>query len=275
MTPDQNPPSEKRSKSVLWPGLALVAICLVGGLGPAFAQLPPDDDEGQAVASKPSKKHAKATESSADAQPYYVDGVEYKPYVPDAPQKPSRSKHDAGSDAADDNNPDVSPLVPGYVPKPAPKSSLAADTHRAKSTVTGDQGGSDDDQASQAHESQSSSSAAPLKRPRYGVAIIRALDKVTAESVMFEVPVGETRRYKGLTYTVKACETNAPDEARPDVMAYLEISTVPFVRSNEPTQPAHLIFRGWTFAASPGINAMQHAVYDAWVVNCKDPKAIS
>ena len=55
----------------------------------------------------------------------------------------------------------------------------------------------------------------PQKRPRYAGAILQAVDKVTAESVRFEAPIGQPVRYKGLIYMVKACETTADDEAQP------------------------------------------------------------
>jgi hypothetical protein len=29
------------------------------------------------------------------------------------------------------------------------------------------------------------------------------------------------------------------------------------------------IFTGWMFAASPGLHAVEHAVYDVWLVDCK------
>jgi Uncharacterized protein conserved in bacteria (DUF2155) len=29
------------------------------------------------------------------------------------------------------------------------------------------------------------------------------------------------------------------------------------------------VFTGWMFAASPGLNAVEHPIYDVWLVNCK------
>jgi len=29
------------------------------------------------------------------------------------------------------------------------------------------------------------------------------------------------------------------------------------------------IFRGWMFASSPALNALEHPVYDVWVIDCK------
>jgi len=107
------------------------------------------------------------------------------------------------------------------------------------------------------------------KRPRYKTAIIRAVDKVTAESVLFEAQIGRPVRYKGLVYRVMACETTTPKEARADVMAYMQVNEY---RAQHIVAGAdRLVFKGWTLASSPGLNPMQSPSYDAWVVSCKDP----
>jgi hypothetical protein len=31
------------------------------------------------------------------------------------------------------------------------------------------------------------------------------------------------------------------------------------------------IFSGWMFAASPGLNAVEHPIYDVWLNDCKQP----
>ena len=30
------------------------------------------------------------------------------------------------------------------------------------------------------------------------------------------------------------------------------------------------VFKGWTYASTPGLNAMEHPIYDVWVVSCND-----
>ena len=109
----------------------------------------------------------------------------------------------------------------------------------------------------------------PLKRTRYGVAILQALDKVTAETIRFEAPVGQPIRYKSLVFTVRACELTAPDEPAPDAIAYLTIVSQPQARPGRPTPPPRQAFRGWMYAASPGLNPLEHPVYDAWLVSCR------
>ena len=35
------------------------------------------------------------------------------------------------------------------------------------------------------------------------------------------------------------------------------------------------LFGGWMFASSPGLNAMEHAIYDVWVINCMASEPVS
>ena len=111
--------------------------------------------------------------------------------------------------------------------------------------------------------------APPGRRQRARVAIVEAVDKITAEKMRFEVEVGgrPVRFQKALIFTARACEMSAPDEVVPDSVAYLEISIQPrgVLNTSEPRQ----IFRGWMFASAPAVNGLQHPVYDAWVVGCR------
>ena len=109
----------------------------------------------------------------------------------------------------------------------------------------------------------------PLPRVRTGAAILQALDKVTTESLRFEAPVGQPVRYKDLIFTVRACETAAPDEMAPEAAAYVVINSSPRAQPGRVAAPARQVFRGWMFASTPSIDPVQHPVYDAWLVACK------
>jgi hypothetical protein len=111
--------------------------------------------------------------------------------------------------------------------------------------------------------------AAPLRRARYDIAILEALDKVTAENLVFAAPVGKPVRYKGLIFTVRACERSTPEEPVEDSIAYLTIDSQPRAEAGRPTPPARQVFKGWMYASSPGLNALEHPVYDAWVISCR------
>ncbi|PXA82807.1 DUF2155 domain-containing protein, partial [Caulobacter sp. D5] len=111
--------------------------------------------------------------------------------------------------------------------------------------------------------------AEPAKRGRYGVAIIQALDKVTTETMRFEVPVGQPIRYKTLVFTVRACEATASDEVAPDQIAYVTIDTQPKALPGRAAPAGRQVFKGWMYASSPGLNPLEHPVYDAWLIACK------
>ena len=110
--------------------------------------------------------------------------------------------------------------------------------------------------------------AALTRRQRGRVAIVEAVDKVTAYRMRFEVPVGgrPVRFQKSLIFAAKACEITASDELVADSIAYLEISVQPRGLLNAETRQ---VFRGWMFASTPAVSGLEHPTYDAWVVGCK------
>jgi hypothetical protein len=110
--------------------------------------------------------------------------------------------------------------------------------------------------------------APPDRRPRFPVAILQALDKVTAESMRFEAPVGQPIRYHNLVFTVRSCETTTADEPTEDAIAFVEVEAqAPSSARATPFQ--RQVFKGWMFAAEPSVNPLQHPVYDAWLIACK------
>ncbi|HEX3886737.1 MAG TPA: DUF2155 domain-containing protein [Phenylobacterium sp.] len=111
--------------------------------------------------------------------------------------------------------------------------------------------------------------AAPVRRTRYDVAVLEALDKVTAESLRFEAPVGHPVRYKTLVFTVKACERSAADESIDDSIAYLTVDSQPRPEAGKPALAPRQAFKGWMYASSPSLHPLEHPVYDAWLITCR------
>ena len=109
----------------------------------------------------------------------------------------------------------------------------------------------------------------PLPRQRRRVAIVEAIDKVTAERMRFEVVVGgRPVRFNGsLIFSARACEVTAPNESVNDAIAYLDITLQP--KGVAVVGPPRQLFRGWMFASTPAVSGLQHPGYDAWVVGCK------
>ncbi len=92
--------------------------------------------------------------------------------------------------------------------------------------------------------------------------ILRALDKITARITEIELPVGKEAAFGTLTLKARYCRTRPPIEP-PETFAYLEI--------DDKTRGGHRdrVFEGWMVASSPALNALEHAVYDVWVINCR------
>ncbi len=94
------------------------------------------------------------------------------------------------------------------------------------------------------------------------VAELQALDKVTARVTTLRVAVNRPEQFGSLTIMVRASEARPPDEV-PDAAAWMEITD-----SRAPANGA-AVFRGWMFANAPGVNMLQHPVYDIRVIECR------
>ena len=117
--------------------------------------------------------------------------------------------------------------------------------------------------------------AAPALADKYPVAVFSGLDKTTARVTSFEAKVDEPARFGSLEVLVRACDKKPPEEP-PRTAAYVEIrqlerdeETEGEVNSPAPSAPAAPVFQGWMYAESPGLNALEHPVYDIWVTDCK------
>jgi hypothetical protein len=158
--------------------------------------------------------------------------------------------------------------------KPREETGVTPDTAPAAASIAAAPGGPEQDNPEVASAAPAAKSVAakppePLKRPRYAVAVLQALDKVTAETVRFEAPVNQPVRYKTLIFTVHACETTAPDETALDAIAHVEIDSQPKGPEGAAQPPSRQVFRGWMYASSPGLNLFQNPIYDAWLIACK------
>jgi hypothetical protein len=94
------------------------------------------------------------------------------------------------------------------------------------------------------------------------VAIFAALDKVTARISKLEVQLDQTVQFGALKVTARSCFTRPPTEP-PKTTAYVEVQEIKLDGSEAP------IFRGWMFAQSPGLHAVEHPVFDVWLTDCE------
>jgi len=108
--------------------------------------------------------------------------------------------------------------------------------------------------------------AAPLlahasDMPDYPRVMLRSLDKITARTMSFDARVGSTIKFGPLFIKIRACRKADPIE-QPESAAFLQIWEV------GADQKAKWVFSGWMFASSPALSAMDHPVYDVWVIDC-------
>jgi len=104
--------------------------------------------------------------------------------------------------------------------------------------------------------------AVPDKNGVKRMAILRGLDKITGQPAIIDAPVGVPVHYATLTITAEFCYSTPPSET-PETTAFLEVV------DRRPNRPARKVFSGWMWASSPSLNAMEHPLYDVWVISCK------
>ena len=93
-------------------------------------------------------------------------------------------------------------------------------------------------------------------------AVFSGLDKITGRIISFDVAINETVQFGALQVTPRVCYSRPPTET-PNTDAFVEVDEVTLQGEIK------RIFTGWMFAASPGLHAVEHPIYDVWVTNCK------
>ncbi|EJF86983.1 hypothetical protein ME1_01339 [Bartonella vinsonii subsp. arupensis OK-94-513] len=108
----------------------------------------------------------------------------------------------------------------------------------------------------------SSAGGVQAERISNGIAVFAGLDKITGRTTRFEVSLGKVYQYGALQVMPRACYTSSKDEPT---------RTTGFIEVNEVTLDKKIrrIFTGWMFADSPGLNAVEHPIYDVWLKDCK------
>ena len=95
------------------------------------------------------------------------------------------------------------------------------------------------------------------------VAVLQGLNKVTARVSTIEAPLDRPVTFGTLEIVVRACHETPPEEP-PESAAFLE------VREVKPGEPGETLFTGWMFASGPALSALEHPVYDIWVLDCTE-----
>jgi hypothetical protein len=98
------------------------------------------------------------------------------------------------------------------------------------------------------------------------IAVFNGLDKITGVTTTFEVKVGEEKQFGAMLVKSDVCFTR-PITEEPKTTSFVQIDEIGADKQRR------RLFSGWMFAQSPGLNALEHPVYDVWLINCKDPNA--
>ncbi|MDP3898857.1 MAG: DUF2155 domain-containing protein [Mesorhizobium sp.] len=104
-----------------------------------------------------------------------------------------------------------------------------------------------------------SASAQRITNP---VAEFTGVDKITGRIITFDVYINETVQFGALQVTPRVCYSR-PDTEEPKTDSFVEVDEITLDRK------IRRIFTGYMFAESPGLNAVEHPVYDVWLKSCK------
>ena len=92
--------------------------------------------------------------------------------------------------------------------------------------------------------------------------VIQGLDKITARIETFEVFVGQTHKFGVLDIFVERCVFSKPI-FKPESLAFIRIN-------DNSDRFSEVKFKGWMFASSPALNALENSVYDLSILACKN-----
>lgn len=94
------------------------------------------------------------------------------------------------------------------------------------------------------------------------VAVFNGLDKITGRIIAFDVYIDETVQFGALRVTPRVCYSR-PSSETPQTDGFVEVDEITL------DNRIQRIFTGWMFASSPGLNAVDHAIYDVWLTDCR------
>ena len=100
------------------------------------------------------------------------------------------------------------------------------------------------------------------------IVVLRTIDKISAYTNTFEIPVNKTVQFgASLFIKARACRKSPPIE-KPEDAAFLQI----WEKQPDGEKPKW-VFSGWMFSSNPSISAMDHPVYDVWVISCRSERS--
>jgi len=100
------------------------------------------------------------------------------------------------------------------------------------------------------------------------IAVIQALNKITATTSDLEIKIGEKTKFGTIRIIAHKC-WQSPLDQKPESKILLEV----FETNKEDGEIVeNRIFYGWMFASSPSISGLEHPIYDLTAISCKNVK---
>lgn len=90
---------------------------------------------------------------------------------------------------------------------------------------------------------------------------MQAMDKITGHVTEIDVPVNGLVNFGSFSILARKCVTHSPEET-PEDTAFIDV-----VDNYESDNPIN-IFKGWMFSSTPALNAVEHPIYDIWLLKC-------
>ncbi len=119
-------------------------------------------------------------------------------------------------------------------------------------------------QAGPAQAAKGQQIGTPNKDRVVTLGVLNKRNNLTQDLVM---KPGESRRLGNLVVKVATCEKTLPWEKPQEEGAFVQV----FVEQRKTTAEKlawHKVFSGWLFKNNPGVNVVEHPVYDVWVKSC-------
>ena len=95
----------------------------------------------------------------------------------------------------------------------------------------------------------------------FSLTVLGALNKVSGKITKIKIEDNHEISFGTLKIVVRTCKQSLPEDP-PESSAFIQIWDKKFDKEEEK------VFSGWMFSSSPSISALDHAVYDVWVIDC-------
>lgn len=161
---------------------------------------------------------------------------------------------DSGPVEDPDSAPQIAPGVPNIIETPPPGQPPAAGQAAPSALPPG--------RSTVGPEGDIEIVQPPAQKIVNKTAVFSGLDKITGRIITFDVAINETVQFGALRITPRACYTRPATETQ-NTVGFVEVQEIELDGGVKP------LFGGWMFAASPGLHGIEHPIYDAWLIDCK------